>query len=354
MSMLATLLQDLRPKYPSMLDKFELRGTNYGLFDKGITNAKSPKGIITPEILAMAMASWGRNVDISVMSPKTAANGTGLSCTVVGVESLSAIMNITWVRVSNGFEMQRAKNPMNEISYDQEFLRKYTDAVRAMALSADQGTYSAINTAITPAAQYKSSYVGVGNKYTFLANAMQVSLANRAAFFNEIEAIFAADDLNPAFDFIFSTNGRAVINPIINQGGANSVNTQYPFTQGNFNFNYSNRVTLSAACDATAFVMPEGAYAIVTRNSNTTKMALESSDGKKFGTAFSDLLGVDLGTIEYSTCGSIAVESGNADDSASVRDYFGMELNYGIITPYSNFANSNMPSVIRKADFLKA
>jgi hypothetical protein len=353
MSMIATLLQDLRPKYPSMLDSRELRGSRYGLFDKGKLNANSPKGIVTSEVIEMAMRSWGRNVDISVMSPIASNNGTGLTCTVTGTEAISDILNLTWVTVSNGFEMQPAKNKMNEISYEQEFLRKYTDMVRKIATSADAATYTALNTAITPAAQYASSYVGAGNKYTFTANAMQVSLANRPAWWNEIEAIMLADDIEPSFDVLMSTNGRAIINPIFNQGAGNSVNTQYAFTNGNFNYSYSNRLTLSAACDATMFIMPEGSYAILNRNSNTCLEGLRSSDGVEFGIAYDPMLGVNLDTVHKSTCGSIVTESGNASDLASVRQYFGFAMHYAIVTPYTNYASSGISSVIRKADFLK-
>lgn len=354
--MTATTLQDIRVNYPSLLDRFELRGTNYALMNLGIQNAMNPStGIVSPDLLDKAMMSWGRGIDIPVMTPAPNANGTGLTCTFSGTESISDFVNVTWVTVSNGFNMQPVKNFQNEISYNQEFARKYTDAVRNMALAVDGAVDTVLTAAITPAAEYGSSYIGVGNKYgALVADVIQVSLANRPDFFNDLVDIMAEDDILPSFDSPVSTNGRGIISQLFAQGDANSTNTQYQFTQGDYDFHFSKRVTQTpATTDATGFVMPKGSYGIIHRVRPDCMAGNETTDGKIFGTIPNDpTLGATIGTLFSSTCGTAAVESGNAADTTSVLETHQMEVHYGILTPYTNFATSSVPSVIRKYDLL--
>jgi hypothetical protein len=240
----------------------------------------------------------------------------------------------------------------NEISYQAEFARKYTDAIRRMASSIDTAVYTAVNTARAAAAEYASSYVGVGNKYgALVGDAVQVSLANRANFFNEVIDILAADDLYPRFDVLLSTNGRSITRELYAQGQSNDVNTQYQFTAGELDFGFSNRVAVTAASVASGFIMPKGAFGIVSRLRPDCEAGTLAGT-KQFGSVYDPTLGMMLGTLEYSDCGTIVAESNNADDATASRQYFQMEAIYGIMTAYDNFAVSAVPSVIRKFDLL--
>lgn len=349
--MTATVLQDLRANYPSMLDKYETRGTFYGLLDKAIQNTTDPRGIVSADVISKALQSWGRQVDIPVMSPAAAANGTGLTCTNTGTEAISNLVNVTWVTVSNGFEMQPAKNYQNEIKYAQEFARKYTDAIRAMALAVDGAIYTQLNTVKAVAADYGGGYVGAGNKYGALAgDAVQVALANYGDWFNDSIDIMAFSDIYPMFDVVMSTNGRSIYRNLFAQGQGNDTNTQYQFTNGELDFAFSNRVTLTAGSRATGFIMPKGAFGIIGRNSPDCLAGNTTSAGHMFGTVYEPMLGMTLDTLEYSLCGSIAVESGNAADAAAVREHFQFAAHYAIVTPYDSVSTP----VIRKFDMLNA
>lgn len=341
MAMTATVLQDLRANYPSLLDKWELRPEKYGLWQKGVQNAMNPTtGIISPDVVDKAKVSWGRNVDIPVMEIASAANGTGLACTFSGTEAISAFVNITWVTVSNGFEMQPAKNYQNEIKYAQEFARKYSDAIRAMA-----GTLNAaVDTALTAALRtaYASSYIGVGTKYgALVANAIQVAAADRGDFFNDLVDILAADDYYPQFDVCASTNARGIIRQLFAQGEANDTNTQYQFTMGDYNFSFDNDVTVGAVSDASGYVMPAGAYGIVTRNQPDCLAGSTTGDGKVWSTMFDPTLGVEMDMLYFDECADINALSGNAADTAAKNEVHQMAVHYGILTPYANAATNN-------------
>lgn len=364
MAMTATVLKDLVVRYESLLDRHELRGSSYPLLNKGIENANNPTtGIISPDLLEKALDSWGRGIDIPVMSPAANANGTGLTCTFSGTEAISDFVNVTWVTISNGFNMQPVKNKQNEIKYMQEYARKFTDAMRSMALALDGAVDTTLLAALTPAAQYGSTYVGVGAKYgALVADKIQVSLANRPDFFNDLVDIMAEDDLLPDFDVLSSTNGRGIIRQLFAQGDANATNTRYQFDAGDFQFNFGKRVTKTAGAtiDATGYVMPKGAYGLVWRVRPDCEAMRSTTDGKIFGMLNpADLPeGVEIpfnapvGTLYSSTCGTAAVESGNAADSTAVLESHQFEVHYGILTPYSNFATSAVPAVIRAYDLL--
>jgi hypothetical protein len=58
-----------------------------------------------------------------------------------------------------------------------------------------------------------------------------------------------------------------------------------------------------------------------------------------------------MDTLYFSECGDISTESGNAADTAAVKEYHQMAVHYGILTPYANAATDNS---IFKFDLLTA
>jgi hypothetical protein len=55
--------------------------------------------------------------------------------------------------------------------------------------------------------------------------------------------------------------------------------------------------------------------------------------------------------LYFSECGVISNESGNAADTAAVKEYHQMAVHYGILTPYADAATDNS---IFKIDLLTA
>lgn len=351
--MTTTARQAARIAYPNLFDQWELRGTRYGLLDLALANAEMPQGIISAELMARAKQSWGQTIEIPVMAPAPELNGTGLTCTYSGTEAVSALVNVTYVTVSNGFEMQPAKNFQNTIGYNAEFARKYTDAIRAMALAVDAAIDAALTTNVTTAAEYSSSYVGLGNRYPFTGNVLDVSLATRPNFFNDLTDILAADDLTAVpFDVVGSTNMRSIVKQLFAQGEANDTNTAYQFRTGDFDFKFSNRVILTpSTSDATGFVLPKGAISLLSRNSPDCMAGSVTSKGHVYGTMFDETLGIDLDTLFYSDCADINALSGNAADASAVNEVHQMAAHYAILTPYNLTGGAS--GVIRKFDLLK-
>lgn len=349
MAITNTTLQDIRAIYPNMLDKWELRPEQYGLWKKGVSNTASPQGIISADVLTKAAESWGRDVEIPVMDIASNANGTGLTCSFTGTESVSGLVSITWATISNGFNMQPAKNFQNEIKYAQEFSRKYADMIRAMAGAAN----SVVDTTLTGVIEgtYSSSYVGALKKYGAVGanDAIQVSLANRPDFFNDEVDILAADEIFPQFDVLGSINLRGIVSQIFAQGEANATNTQYQFQQGDFNFTFDKDVTVGAIAptDASGYIMPSGAFGIVSRNSPDC-IARSSSKTHDWGIVSDPTLGVPLDFLYSDGCGDISAFSGNASDAAAKVETHQFAMHFGILTPYESVQSG----VIRKFDLL--
>jgi len=343
-----TTLQDIRAMYPSMLDKWELRPEVYGLWQKGVSNATNPQGIISADVLSKAAMSWGRDVEIPVMDIASNANGTGLTCSFTGTESVSDLVTITWATISNGFNMQPAKNFQNEIKYAQEFSRKYADMIRAMAGAAN----AVVDTTLTGVIEgtYTNPYVPA--KYAVGANdALQVALANRPDFFNDLVDILASDDIFPQLDVLGSTNLRGIVSQLFAQGDANATNTAYQFQQGDYNYTFDKDVTVGAIAptDASGYVMPVGAYGIVHRNSPDC-MANSSSKTHDWGTVMDPTLGLPLDFLFSDGCGDINALSGNAADTAAKVETHQFAMHFGILTPYESVQSG----VIRKFDLLTA
>lgn len=355
MTMFNTILQDIRVRYPNRLDEFENRGPKFQLLNKAVQNTASPRGIISQDVVNAAAASWGRGVEIPVISPTTDAVGTGITCSPAGIELVTDLVGIAWTTVSYAFKMQPAKNDQNDIKYPQEFSNKYINGIRAIGKTIEDLIDTTLTSNITPAAQYASSYVGTGNRYPFTANVMGVALANHDDFFNDAPDILEADDLEGPYDVIGSTNMRSLLTKIRAQGSSNSENKEYQFEgDTNFNFITSNRVTLTpTTAQASMYIMPEGSFGIVNRVRPDCE-AMRMAGVKQFGVVRNEpTLGLDLGTISWTDCQALNGVTNNAQDTVGVEEYHQMEVMIGLLVPYSNFANSGVSSVIRKADFLK-
>ena len=349
MATTATRLQDIRAMYPSMLDKWELRPEVYALWAKGVANATNPMGIISSDVLTKASNSWGLDVEIPVMSIASSANGTGLTCTYTGTEAVSDLVTITWVTISNGFNMVPSRNAQNEIKYAEEFARKYADAIRAMAGAAN----AAIDTALTAVIEgtYTNPYVPA--KYAVGANdALQVALANRPDFFNDLVDILASDDIFPQLDVLGSTNLRGIVSQLFAQGDANATNTAYQFQQGDYNFFFDKDVTVGAVAptDASGYVMPAGAYGVVSRNSPDCIAGTENKT-HTWGIINDATIGIPMDYLYTDGCfDNSADPSAYTGDTAVAQETHQMAMHFGILTPYE----STQSGVIRKFDLLTA
>jgi hypothetical protein len=357
MTLIATRLQEARVLYPNGFDKQENRGQKYGLLDLALQNAAMPQGIVSADLMAKAKVSWGNDLKIPALTPISSANGTGLSCTFSDTVPISELVAVTFVSISNGFQMRPILNKQNNITYAQTFANLYTNAMRSIARAVDILVDSTLTTNIATAAEYSSSYVGAGNKYgALVANKIQVALAQQPLFFNDLLDILAADDMeDETFDIVGSTNLRGIVKQIFSQGQGNSTNQAFQNDPADWDFKFSNRVIPTpVTSNASFFAMPKGSIALLSQNSPTNAEGYTAGDGKVWSTLFDPTVGVTLDTLFEDKCANVSAETGNGKDTADVLQGFQFAGHFALLTPYSNFAVSGISSTIRKADFLIA
>ena len=354
MATTATNLDNIKVKYPSMIDQFDLRTGDFGLLKKANEYTNSSTGIISNDLKTKAMDSWGRTIDIPVMSQVGGAGvlGTGLSCSPADSEPVSAFMNVTWVTVSASWYMEPSKNEQNEINYLQEWLNQYKAKMAAIYDSIDSAIDTALIAALTVQAQYSSSYIGAGKYGALTANRIDVSLAQRTGFLNDLTSIQKADDIYGRQDIIGSTNAESIVRDMGAQGSGNDTNEAYQL--GLFDFNFTNNVTVGAASDASCYVVPKGSFGIVFRNHPDCKAGRNTTSGKNYGMVYDDVLQTTVDTMFESDCADINAKTGNALDVSNVQEKHQVSVNYGILTPYNNFAVSGQGGVIRGFNFQTA
>jgi hypothetical protein len=350
----ATKLQELRAMYPNNFVRLENRGQKDGLLDLALANAMNPQGIINADIMDKARRAWGRDAKIPALTGTAAANGTGLSCTFGDNTPISELVALTFATVSNGFQMKPQVYYNNEISYEQTRSWLYTKAIREMAKAIDALFDTTLTANIATAAEYNNPYAGT--KYPFVANKLQVSLAQQPYFFADMTAINASDDLeDERFDIVGSTNLQPTVRLIFNQGESNDENTAYQ--AGDFDFRFSNRVIPTPVTSTSSFfVLPKGAIVVMSQNNpiNLENGGRTTGDGKTFGTLFDPTLGMLMDTLYEDNCADVSGITGNPRDTASIVEGYQMAVHFAILTPYTDFATSGVPSTIRKVDFLAA
>ena len=338
MAMTATVLDNIKVNYPNLLDQFDNRKADHGLLRKAIMNSNMAGGIISADLKEKAQNSYGRTIDIPTISQTPGTLGSALACTATDTVSVSAFVNVTWVTVSASWFMEPAKNDQNEISYLQEFASQYSAQINAIYNSMDSSIDTALIAALCVEAQYGNTMIGAGNKYgALLANRIDVSLAQRELFLNDMTSINKSDDIYGRQDLIGSTNAESILRNTYAQGQANDTNTGF---------------------QAGLFVVPKGSFGLVTRNSPDCRAGRSTTDGKMYGMTYDPVLGANIDTLYSSSCQDINAKTGNALDVAAVQEQHQIAVNFGILTPSSAFAAGppiiGAPGVIRAFNFQTA
>jgi hypothetical protein len=350
MATTATNLDNIKVNYPSMLDRYDNRTGDYGLLKKANENANSSMGIITNDLKMKAANSWGRTIDIPVMSPTAGGIASGLVCTPTDDVAISAFMNVTWVSVSASWFMEPSLNEQNEISYLEMWLNQYKANLNAIYDSVDASIDTALTAALAVEAEYSNSMIGVGTKYgTLTADRIDVSLAQRELFLNDMTSINKSDDIFGRQDLIGSTNAESILRNTFGQGQSNDTNTA--FQAGLFDATFTNNVTVGAASDASCYVVPKGSFGIVYRNHPDCAAGRSTTSGKQYSTVFDPVFGTDLDVTFQSVCADINAKTGNALDVANVQELHQINVNFGIITPSNSFGD---PGSVAKGGVIRA
>lgn len=349
--LLETYLQDIRGLYPNGFDRNEWRFTKSGLLTAVKEMSDSPLSIITDDIRKKALESEGRALKVPVIKQGELTVTNARTCTIGNYENESALVTVNWTTLVVNISMVKAQYAKNEITYLQDLNKKLLLVKEAFTKAMEQAIYARLELAKATAAQYNSSLVGVGNKYPFVADAMQVSVADQPYFFNDLEVILNEDDFHaPLLHVLGSTTLQSYVRHWANQGGGNYENLQYQFDGKSFR--YSNRVINGSGVRATGYVMPDGSIGLLTRNNIDAVQGNKTSDGTLWETAFIDGFPFEVGVMYKSTCADKSALNGTGLEhlTATMVEQWQFSIDFGLVTPYQS--DPARPQPIKKFEFI--
>lgn len=351
MSLQATLLQNIRTKYAGTLDKYEDRLSEYGAWGTFVRDTNDIDSIVTPEIIESARGSIGNTLQIPVIDGGDITITNARTCTISDFENSSALVTVTFVTYQWGFTMVPAQYANNEIAYQQDLERKMIKAGKSLAQTLDTSAVAKLEADKTQI--MNSALIGVGAKYgALVGDAIQVSSANTNFFFNDASTIMMEDDFSGRYNVIGSQSLRSIVNLYVNQGNANSQNSEFQF--GAFDFGYSNRVSVDTAGgkNSTSYVMPKGTLATFNRNTPDALAGTMINENNWYDIVRFPVVDLDVALHYQRNCAdnSGVAGGGQAYLSDSVKEQWIFSTDVAFVTAYNRDAVT-LAGPIHKAEF---
>lgn len=346
MSLIKTYLQDIRVKYPNLLDKNEHRPLRFGIVESAIEQTNSPMSIIDEDLRTKAMNSYGRDIEIPVIKKGAITLKSARTCSIGNLENESDMIGLTWVTLVADISMIPAKYATNEVQYMNDLAKKLVLVKEAFQSQMELDGLAVLESAKTQV--INSGLVGAGG-YAFTGNSIQVPLAVQPTFFNDVEPIQMAGDFYDMPYVLGSTELIPAVNHYINQGQANNTNLNYQFL--NKTFRFSNYIPSASGVKSTGFFMENGALGLLTRVDIDSKMGHSTLDGKQWSVERIPGLPFDVGVMYSSTCYDASASADTAHLSATKLENWQFSLDYCFVTPY-NSKQATKEGVIKKFEFL--
>lgn len=347
-----TKLQDVIAMYPSRLDRDELRLTKTGLLTTALQMTNSPDAIVSGDVKEKALNSEGIDLKIPVLKNGDITISNTRSCTIAGENSESALVTAVWKTVSIDVFMVPSQYKTNYISYQADLAKKIRKAVNKFMVEMETDIESTLDTVKTQV--YNSGYVGAGNKYPLVANAIQVATAQEQLFFNDVDSINFSDDFdNDTVKVVGSPELLGIVNFYSNQGDGN--NTNYKFQYPGKEFGATNRITNAAGVKATGYFMPDGSIGVLTRNAWDSRLRHEAGDGSAWFEMRLPDMPFDVGVQFKSKCSDQSALNGTGYEhlKASLVENWQFSFDYAILTPY-NRDPATVAGAIRKFEITTA
>ena len=337
MALTTTFLDEYALAYSrSNIDANEHRLSIYGAYE---TFRKDTNNLIpgAAELIA-ARTTEQRTVRIPVIQRATYTTGSARSCTAETEENTSAYVTPSWTTITAGFQMIPSQYEANYIKYQEDFNRKMTDIQRTLLTTLDTAAYAHLQ------ANRSAVNNAEGNPYAIVGNAMVVPEEDAQLYFNELAQIMAQNDLPGPQNVVGSPRVQALVREYSAQGTSNAENRAFQF--GDYNFAYSNRITVATSDRDTIFSMPIGSLAYLSWIDPDARLRHKSGDGKEWMPVMLPLLGHEVGLLVQSTC---ADKSGTVSGlEATLVQSWHFSFDYSFNSAY-NSDSTTLPGSIFKA-----
>lgn len=347
MSILATKLQQVRGKFPALIDAQENRKEDYSLFQM-VTKESSPSfvgGLVSRDTYAKYKNSFGRQMAIPVLEDGALTLVNSVSCTVQDTELTTDLVQLNTVTLATSFTMIPAEYKDNHLGYS-EALNENMERVQELFLEEIERNIIT-NLEAEKSLIYNSTLVGAGRRFPLNLDAMDVDQAQKDSFFTYVPSIMKADKFtNRRFHVVADPTVYATAWRLANQGSNNSVNQQ--FQLGNLDFTYSNSVPVAGGSEGTAYIMPKGSIAYITRLYPDCEMR-KKSGSKEWGTTKLPMMPFQVNYLLDSDCQDVSAKISGATASINEKFQFWVDITY--LTPY-NSDETTKAGGIKKANFL--
>ena len=344
MSLVNTLTQSLRANYPSNLDKFEGRLSKYGAWEAFVADTKSPLSVVSADVIRLAKESMGNTVNVPVIDSGDVTIGSVRTCTIADTENTSSLVQVTFVPYVFGFKMYPSQYKNNDIKYQEDYNKKMQRYLKKFAGLLDSAAVAKLEA--DKSQVWNSAFVASG-KYPLVGDTAQVSQAQKSLIYNDLTSMLSEDDYDGSYTIVASTTHRSMIGEYANQGANNAVNTMFQY--GEYNFGpYSNRVTVAALMESTAFVIPEGSLATFNRNDPDSIAGSKIDENNYWGTVQMPVVDLEMGFKYSRACADgSAINAGTAHLTATMEETFIFSTDVAFMTPYIS-APATDPSPIHK------
>lgn len=345
---LTKMLPLIRQWEENRVDVNEILMSQYGAWDLGIRQTKSSRSILSPGNLKLAQNSYGNVVKIPVFQAAAVSIGTTRSCTIADQENTTNLIQLTFNPLQWGFSIyvdqyMVGTQPLNYIGRDADFDFKVEEI--NLQLMAQQDTFVrnvidlAANTYWPP--NIATSY------YPVVANALQITQADKDDAFNQLAAIMNELDFYGKMDVLGSTKLITLTRRLTAQGNSNATNENFQFMLGAFVFTSSNRVTSSSGISMTGYCVKDGSVAIYNANNPSAKARRTIGPGEFPVTQWDEMdwpwLNLTVGSYLANTCASNT--GGGSTDTATLRTQYSWDTQFGVLTPPNNTLHGQSPFV---------
>lgn len=342
-----TLTQNLRSQYRRKLDKNENRPSIYGgmnLFKKQNADAG---GLFSEEELNNIAKSFGNTVEVPVITHEDIVIGNTRTCNFQTGGPTSALVTLTFVTYSFGFDMYPSQHFNNDVKYEQDFNRKLENRLLALANTIDTQCVATLETNKNQhfPANITAFYANVGN-------ALQVPQADKEDFYNQFASITQTMDYFQTPDVALNHVGMGLVRRLAAQGEGNAVNEGFQLM--GYTWYPTNRVTNNVGVESTVYGVIPGSVAMVPRVDPDSLMNHSIGSQKEWSTVRVPILDIDMGVFYQEDCAdasAIQGGSGVTGLTATKRESF----QYSVDVCYQVAYNSdpvNRFSPIIKAEIL--
>ncbi len=329
MSLVLSLTQSLRTAYPSNLDKNEARLSRYGAWDYFQKDSSATGTILTPDIKAKIKQSFGNSVIVPVIDDEDVTIGNTRSCTVADDENTSKLVTLTFTTYAFGFTMFPAQHYNNDIKYQADYDRKLLKYLKKFAATLDSAAISTVD------AVKNQFWTGIDpDFYTQVGNALQVSQANKADFFNVASSVLERMDFYGNPTVLHNTYAKPNMNRLLNQGPNNAINEQFQFDP--YTFYGTNRIANAGGVQSTGYLMQEGSVAVENRNDPDAIMN-SKGPGMEWSEIDMPIVNLKMGSFYKTECNDAsALQAGTAGLKNTLRETFQFSTDVCYMTVYNS------------------